>query len=78
MTNNEKGTLLQIRVSTTGLDAWKFAAARDGVTLSEWVRQVLDQAAKPAGQCPVPRPQTPVPQKPRKQVIAALQQSACG
>lgn len=39
-------TLLKVRVATTDLDAWKLAAAREGIGLSEWVRETLDRAIK--------------------------------
>jgi len=44
---------LRSRVGTTSLVAWKVAAQREGVRLSEWIRKTLDHASVEAQQTTV-------------------------
>ncbi len=44
-TGDKRGTHLHVRVSEEKLMAWKEAAARSGVGLTEWVERTLDAAA---------------------------------
>lgn len=59
--------VLEVRVGTTELDAWKLAAARDGMKLSEWVREMLDRAIK----------QEPEPAPPQKLVSSRATVGFC-